>query len=221
MIFDRIRDSAAFKEALAGLKTRGSNITLTGPGSGASAHFACAFFAETGSKFIIIAPNELSVSKIRSDLLTLGDFTAERILTLRPLEYMLYDVDARSSETEGERVKTLYALATEAWDVLILTPTAAAQQLPEKRYIAGAALTVAPGDICEPAELADRLSQLGYIRVTQVDGKPVSDVKALHEAVKDRREFNLSVRRLATTRIVRVKLQASAKTDKEEGNTTK
>ena len=171
MIFDRIRDSAAFKEALAGLKTRGGNITLTGPGSGASAHFACAFFAETGSKFIIIAPNELSVSKIRSDLLTLGDFSAERILTLRPLEYMLYDVDARSSETEGERVKTLYALATEAWDVLILTPTAAAQQLPEKRYIAGAALTVAPGDICEPAELADRLSQLGYIRVTQVDGK--------------------------------------------------
>ena len=57
--------------------------------------------------------------------------------------------------------------------------------------------------------------------VTQVDGKPVSDVKALHEAIKGRREFNLSVRRLATTRIVRVKLQASAKTDKEEGKTAK
>ena len=53
--------------------------------------------------------------------------------------------------------------------------------------------------------------------VTQVDGKPVSDVKALHEAIKGRREFNLSVRRLATTRIVRVKLQASpAEAEKEK-----
>ncbi len=171
MIFDQIRGSVAFRDALAGLKIRGGNITLTGPGSGASAHFACAFFAETGSKFIVVAPNELSVGKIKSDLLTLGDFGAERILTLRPLEYMLYDVDARSSETEGERVKTLYALATGAWDVLILTPAAAAQHLPQKRYIESAALTVAPGDTHEPAELADRLTQLGYIRVTQVDGK--------------------------------------------------
>ena len=54
--------------------------------------------------------------------------------------------------------------------------------------------------------------------VTQVDGKPVSDVKSLHEAVKGRREFNLSVRRLATTRIVRVKLQASANADTEGGS---
>ena len=54
--------------------------------------------------------------------------------------------------------------------------------------------------------------------VTQVDGKPVSDVKALHKAVKGRHEFNLSVRRLATTRIVRVKLQASANADTEGGS---
>ena len=171
MIFDEIRNSAAFREALAGLKVRGGNVTLTGPGNGASAHFACAFFAETGSKFIIIAPNELSVGKIKSDLLTLGDFDAERILTLRPLEYMLYDVDARSSDVEGERVKTLYALSAGHWDALILTPAAAAQHLPEKRYIAEAAITVAPGDVIEPTELADRLAHLGYIRVTQVDGK--------------------------------------------------
>ena len=44
--------------------------------------------------------------------------------------------------------------------------------------------------------------------VTHVDDKPVADVKALREAVNGKTEFNLSVRRLAATRIVRVKMQS-------------
>ena len=44
--------------------------------------------------------------------------------------------------------------------------------------------------------------------VTHVDDKPVADVKALREAINGKSEFNLSVRRLAATRIVRVKMAA-------------
>ena len=49
--------------------------------------------------------------------------------------------------------------------------------------------------------------------VTHVDDKPVADVKALREAVKGKTEFNLSVRRLAATRIVRVKMQDAGNSD--------
>ena len=49
--------------------------------------------------------------------------------------------------------------------------------------------------------------------VTHVDDKPVADVKALREAVNGKTEFNLSVRRLATTRIVRVKMQDAGNSD--------
>lgn len=50
--------------------------------------------------------------------------------------------------------------------------------------------------------------------VTHVDDKPVNDVKALSDAVRGKREFSLSVRRLAATRIVRVKIQDVDKGDK-------
>ena len=49
--------------------------------------------------------------------------------------------------------------------------------------------------------------------VTHVDDKPVADVKALREAIKGKTEFNLSVRRLAATRIVRVKMQDAGNSD--------
>ena len=49
--------------------------------------------------------------------------------------------------------------------------------------------------------------------VTHVDDKPVADVKALREAVNGKTEFNLSVRRLAATRIVRVKMQDAGNSD--------
>ena len=41
----------------------------------------------------------------------------------------------------------------------------------------------------------------------------VADVKALREAINGKTEFNLSVRRLATTRIVRVKMQDAGNSD--------
>ena len=47
--------------------------------------------------------------------------------------------------------------------------------------------------------------------ITHVDDKPVKDVKALSEAVRGKKEFSLSVRRLAATRIVRVKMQDKGK----------
>ena len=61
---------------------------------------------------------------------------------------------------------------------------------------------VKPGD---PAAVAG-LRPLEII--THVDDKPVADVKALREAINGKTEFNLSVRRLAATRIVRVKMQS-------------
>jgi S1-C subfamily serine protease len=47
--------------------------------------------------------------------------------------------------------------------------------------------------------------------VTHVDDKPIKDVKALSDAVRGKKEFSFSVRRLAATRIVRVKMQDGGK----------
>lgn len=71
----------------------------------------------------------------------------------------------------------------------------------------------APGVVVskvQPGNPAAVAGLMPFEIVTHVDDKPVKNVKELSEAIRGKQEFSLSVRRLAATRIVRVK--ASPKT---------
>ncbi len=171
MIFEQFRGSAVFRQAADQLKKKKTIVDLSGLKGAAAAHFVCALKAETGKKIIIIAQNELSARKYCEDTVTLGDIDPERVLRLDPLEYMLYDVEARSGENESKRTRTLYQLTTGEWDVLVLSAQAAMQRLPDPENIKKHARELTPGMKIEPSELADSLAQMGFIRVTQVDGR--------------------------------------------------
>ena len=171
MIFDQFRDSPSFKRVADFLKRRRSVADLTGLNGASAAHFICALKSENGGNFVIIAQNELASRKFCEDIVNLGGFDPERVLRLEPLEYMLYDVEARSTESESERTGTLYKLTGGEWDVLVLSPSAAMQKLPDPERIKQNAVELAAGAKCEPSELADKLSRIGYVRVSQVDGR--------------------------------------------------
>ena len=171
MIFEQFRDSSEFRQSADRLKHKNGVVDLSGLRSASAAHFVCALKSEINKKLIIIAQNELFARKFCEDLATLGEIQPERILKLDPLEYMLYDVEARSSENESKRTATLYKLTTGEWDALVLSVQAAMQRLPEPEKIVQNAIELTTGDRIEPSELADRLSCMGFVRVTQVDGR--------------------------------------------------
>ena len=77
----------------------------------------------------------------------------------------------------------------------------------------------APGVVVSKVQPGNHAAVAGLMPfeiVTHVDDKPVKNVKELSEAIRGKQEFTLSVRRLAATRIVRVKVQ-----DKEEDSDSK
>ena len=170
MIFEKIFDGDAFKKAERIYGGSGSAAMLKGMNTPSVALFCAALFAKNHKKCIIITKNDLETRTFTEDLLTLGGFDVERVLTLNPLEYMLYQVEAKSGDNEAARVKTLFRLQRGEWDVLVTSLSAAAQKLPLPGYIASNCLILEEGQRSEPFDLADRLASLGYIRVPQIDG---------------------------------------------------
>ena len=84
---------------------------------------------------------------------------------------MLYDVETKSTEQSAARVEILYRILRGDWKLLVMTPAAAAQWLPNPSYIRDAAITLKQGDVIEIQELTRRLSEIRYNRVPQIDGK--------------------------------------------------
>jgi transcription-repair coupling factor (superfamily II helicase) len=171
VIFEQILDSPAFTLCADSLNKKNAKVELTGLSGASAAHFVCAFLKKTGRKVVVIEQNELAARKFREDLITLGEIDPERVLRPAPLEYMLYDVEARSSDNESERVGILYKLATGDWDALVLSVSAAMQRLPDQKNILKYSFELHSGDRVDITELSDRLARTGFVRVPQVDGR--------------------------------------------------
>ena len=114
---------------------------------------------ENNQKYIYIANNSLRAGKITEDLL------------LDPYEYMLYDVETKSTDLSAKRVEILYKLLSNSWNILVTTPSAMAQWLPNPEFIKNSAIKIRVGGIIEIDELSKKLISSRYIKVPEIDGK--------------------------------------------------
>ena len=97
-------------------------------------------FEDSGNKGIYIAGNSLNAAKIAEDLRFFSIKNGEDILILEPYEYMLYDVEAKSTELSAMRVEIFYKILCGNWKILVTSPAAIAQWLPNPEYIRESAL---------------------------------------------------------------------------------
>lgn len=173
-IFDFIKESKSYKKLYDIISCEGKKISLTGLTSSCAAGIVCAVSNESnlacGEKCVYIAGNALFATKIADDLKFFMQNT-EDILILSPYEYMLYDVETKSSELSAQRVEILYRLLKGDWKILVTTPAAVAQWFPNPEHIRTSAIKLKTGDITEIEELAQKLASIRYIRLSEIDGK--------------------------------------------------
>lgn len=125
---------------------------------------------ENNQKFIYIANNSLRAGKVAEDLKFFAS-KSEEILLLDPYEYMLYDVETKSTDLSAKRVEILYKLLSNSWNILVTTPSAMAQWLPNPEFIKNSAIKIRVGSIIEIDELSKKLISSRYIKVPEIDGK--------------------------------------------------
>ena len=169
MIDRFMQETRAFQEATRILTQKKSACILSGLMESPSVHFVHCFSHAQTCPCVYIAPNELAAQKAYQDFCFFAG-NQEDVLLLKPAEYMLYDVEARSSESSHARMGTLYRLLTGNWRVLVTAPTALSQWLPDPKRIQNAAMVLTSGQIIEIGELTDHFTNIGYERVPQIDG---------------------------------------------------
>ena len=173
-IFDFIKESKSYEKLCEILSCTNKKISLTGITSSCAAGIVSAISNENNltynGKCVYIAGNALFATKISDDLKFFMQNT-EDILILSPYEYMLYDVETKSSELSAQRVDVLYKLLKGNWKILVTTPAAVAQWFPNPEYIRTSAIQLKTGDITEIEDLAKKLASIRYIRLSEIDGK--------------------------------------------------
>lgn len=173
-MLEYIKESKNYKYLCDCISCKKNRINLTGIISSCTANIACALTSENNTdipdKIVYIAGNSLFASKIVEDLRFFAK-NADDILTLSPYEYMLYDVESKSSELSAQRVDTLYKILKGDWKILVTTPAAVAQWLPNPDYINNSAVKIKEGDIVEIDELVKKLISIRYTRLSEIDGK--------------------------------------------------
>lgn len=169
MIDRFMKENRAYTEATRILNKKKGACILSGLMESPSVHFVHTFTKSSGKKSIYVVPNELAAQKAYSDFCFFAGESA-RVLLLKPAEYMLYDVEARSSENSHARMATLYQLLSGEWDILVTAPTAISQWLPSPARVTKSAMVLHSGQIIEIGELTDHFTKIGYDRVPQIDG---------------------------------------------------
>ena len=170
-IYEYIKKSKNYDLIKNQIIMQNSRSALSGAIRSCAANLIYALMEDSEKKGIYFAANSLNAGKIAEDLRFFSDGEGEEILLLEPYEYMLYDVETKSTEQSAARVEILYRILRGDWKLLVMTPAAAAQWLPNPSYIRDAAITLKQGDVIEIQDLTRRLSEIRYNRVPQIDGK--------------------------------------------------
>ncbi len=167
-LFDPLTSWSRFREcaqaaALPGI--RGRLIGLSGSGR---AHFAYSLMRGRGERFVYLAPNDYAARLAFEEF---SFYLPDQVVLVEPAEYMLYDVDARSSDVGFRRMAALQKLLEKDWFAAVFSVTALMQWMPDPEKLAGSFLTISAGDQIDPLDLAARLAEIGYERAAQVSGK--------------------------------------------------
>ena len=143
----------------------GKATAVAGVNQTLAAVIAC-LAAEKGKKILLVMDNDLKAARAADDI---------RQLTGEGWCLPGGEIDltraAGSQESSWRRLEALSAVTTGNVRILCAGTEALAQRMARPEPFKKLCLTLKPGDVIPPADLARRLSRMGYDRVGMVEGK--------------------------------------------------
>jgi len=164
-----MRRQPAYRRLAADLPEAGRAVSLSGLPGSSSALLVAALAEDAPNRlWVIAAPSPPDAEAAEADLTAL--LGAGRTALYPQRETLPYEPEEPHLEISGMRVETLEALLAGRARILVTTLRALQERAPIPSGLAEMRLTIAAGESFPPLELAARLEQMGFTRVSLVEG---------------------------------------------------
>ncbi|MDR0917339.1 MAG: transcription-repair coupling factor [Oscillospiraceae bacterium] len=161
-----ILSDAVLRRVVNSPKSGGCPAVISGLSAVARAQLLASIRAE-GNTTLYITSDELEARRAASDLTSL---TGETVTILPARDYIFHDVEGASRDWEQLRLRTLYEI-TDGADIVVTTAPALMQRSVSRETFIRNVIEIVPRDSYNIDALCDALSQCGYSRAEQVEGR--------------------------------------------------
>jgi transcription-repair coupling factor (superfamily II helicase) len=167
-LVDRLRHTGAYREVLAGLPGRGAVLRAGGlPGASPAVLLAALGVDRPAGVSLVVAPSPDAADEAAADLRLLIE--ESRVLVYPQREALPYEEGEPHVEIGGQRVEAVEALLSGRASVLVTTARGMQELSPAVGGAEELRLELRTGMVLRPADLSERLEQMGFIRSSTVE----------------------------------------------------
>ena len=130
-------------------------------------HIAYSLFKELKKQILFIANSDLEAKKVYEDL---EGYIKGKVEYLSSQDIYFYHLDAKDRSEEAKKLKTLFKLAKGEKTIVVTSAEAILRKYIPKKVLIDNIITYKVGDIVDIEKLTDNLVNLGYERVSKIEG---------------------------------------------------
>ena len=130
-------------------------------------HIAYSVFKELKKQILFIANSDLEAKKIYEDL---EGYIKGKVEYLSSQDIYFYHLDAKDRSEEAKKLKTLFKLAKGEKVIVVTSAEAILRKYIPKKVLVDNVITFKVGDIVDIEKLTNTLVNLGYERVSKIEG---------------------------------------------------
>ncbi|MGL5693558.1 MAG: transcription-repair coupling factor [Peptostreptococcaceae bacterium] len=162
-----LHNSKEYKDVINCIDSNKGSLLINGLLSVQKPHIAYSIFKDVDRSIVFVANSDLEAKKAYEDL---SFYMKDKVVYLGHQDIYFYHLDAKDRNEEAKKLKVLLRLAKGEKLVLVTTVEAILKKYTPKDVLLNNTFTYKIGDTVNLDELSEKLVNLGYERVSKIEG---------------------------------------------------
>ena len=162
-----LQHSKEYQHMIGSIENDNGGILLNGVLNAQKPHLSYSIFKDLSKQVLYIASSDLEARKVYEDL---NFYMKDKVEYLSHQDIYFYHLDAKDRNEEAKKIKVLLKLAKKEKMILVTSIEAILKKYTPKNVLVDNISTYKIGDVINLDEITNKLINLGYERVSKVEG---------------------------------------------------